>query len=188
MVDYPELIAELVDRTGESSVPLRAKMFLTMAEAAINKELRVAENLVDDTLTTDSAGESELPDDYLAMKSLLSGQWGLDQVDVDDVPRRTYAYAIHGGKVVTSLADADLTIRYYAALPPLDETGTNWLIDNDPEIYLYAMLQQVFLFKLDAEKARAAKAVYDSLIAAKQRSDMMARLARKPYRAIGGVV
>lgn len=187
-MDYPELIAELVDRTGESAVPLRAKLFLTMAEAAINKSLRFAENLVDDTLTTDSIGEIELPDDYLAMKSLLSGQWALEQVDVDTLPCRTYAYAVHGGKIVTRLSDSDLTIRYYAALPPLDDTGTNWLIESDPEIYLYAMMQQVFMFKLDAEKARAARAVFDELIGAKKQSDMMARLAKKPYRVLGGVV
>ena len=198
-MDYPELIAEVTERSGDSGVAIRAKLYLTLAEAALNKALRVAENETDTDLTTDADGEATLPTDYQATRMLMSGTWELVAGDWRDIKRRLLnnivtpqtargAYAIRGDKLVTTFADTDLTLYYYAALQPLDETGTNWLIETDPEIYLYAMLRQVFMAKLDAEKAMAAGTVLDSLIAAKRRSDMVARFGTKPFIAVGNVV
>lgn len=198
-MDYPELIAEVTERTGDSAVALRAKMHLGMAETALNKVLRVAGNEADEAITTNSDGEVNLPDDYLAVKSLLSGVWELRPADWQEIQLNRLnnnvtpisargAYAIRGKRLYTTFADTDLTLYYYAALPPLDLTGTNWLIESDPEIYLYAMMRQVFMAKLDAEKAQAAQTILDGLIMAKNRSDYMARFGRKPYRVIGGVV
>lgn len=198
-MDYPELIAEVTERSGESGVALRAKMHLDMAEAAINKVLRVAENEADEALTTNADGEVNLPDDFLAVKTLLSTTWELLPADWKDIKINRLGnvitpigargcYAIKGKRLYTTFADTDLTLYYYAALQPLDLTGTNWLIESDPEIYIYAMLRQVFMAKLDAEKAAAAQSIFDSLIKGKVRSDYRARFGNMPFRIVGGVV
>ena len=193
-MDYPELIAELTDRTGESTVATRAKMHLTMAESVINKVLRVAENAASEILTTDTDGKATLPDDFQSVRMVVIAECEAQSLTFASVtlphflPRLTsHGYAIRGGQILTTAPNMDVTLYYYAKVPPLDETGSNWLIETDPEIYLYAMMRQVFMSKLDAEKSQAAQAIFDSLIAARIRADALARFASKPFRVAGNI-
>lgn len=192
-MDYPELIAEVTDRTGDSTVATRAALYLRLAEAEINKVLRIGGSEVFAELTTDSDGEVLLPDDFSAMRLVVLGGREVDAVDFPSVTLPSYGvrqlgYAVRGNSLVTSWPNTDLTLHYYAKVVPLDLTGTNWLIESDPEIYLYAMMKQVFMARLETEKAGAAQAVFDELIGQKKREDAIIRFGRKPFRAVGNVV
>ena len=194
MVDYPELIAEITDRSGDSTVATRASMYLRMAESAINKALRVAENEAVEVLTTDEDGIATLPSDFSMVRMVEMGGREAEAIDFPaatlspfTLPRPSYGYAIRGDKLLTTVPSADVTLHYYASIQPLDLTGTNWLIETEPSIYLYAMLVQVFEARMEADKALAAQAKFDSLTGEKRRADAIVRFGRKPFRAAGAL-
>jgi len=193
-MDYPELIAEVTERSGDSTVATRASMYLRMAEAAIDKALRIGDSESIEVLTTDASGEATLPSDFSMIRMVQIGVREAEAIDFPTatltpfvLPRPIYGYAIRGNKIVTTTPNTDVTLYYYAKIQPLDLTGTNWLIESDPEIYLYAMLKQVFMARLDAEKAAAAEAMFNSLTAEKRSADAIVRFGRKPFRAAGAL-
>jgi hypothetical protein len=67
---------------------------------------------------------------------------------------------------------------YYAALPGLAANSTNWLLTAQPNIYIFALMQQVYLLMLDEEKVAKTAIVLDSLIADLSRSDAAKRFTR----------
>lgn len=191
-MDYPELIAELTDRTGDSSVATRASMYLTMAESAINKDMRVAESESVEYLVTDSDGKATLPSDFSMVRMVKLGARKADLVDFPVVTIAPFStlpvalsYAVQGNQILTNTPGTEITLYYYAKLQRLDITGTNWLIESDPAIYIYAMLVQIFEAKMEAEKAMAAQAKLDRLIEERRRADSIIRFGSKPYRAVG---
>lgn len=193
-MDYPELIAELTERTGDSGLAMRANLYLDLAEAEIDKVLRVAENEAQDVLTTDDKGQARLPDDFVELRLLIANGFEGAAINFPSTvlpmfwtlpPNYRWGYAVKGDKLMTTWPNTDVTLYYYAAVPSLALTGTNWIIEGDPEIYIYAMMRQVFMAKLDAEKAQAAEQVFNSLVARKVRSDTMVRFARQPFRVAG---
>lgn len=190
-MDYPELIAEVTARSGDSTVAVRAPLFIKLAEVEINKALRIGGNEESADLTTDSNGEARLPDDFSALRMIVMGGREMTAGDYTALTlpgRRDGGYAVRGNVLVTGWPDTALTLHYYAKVPDLTLTGTNWLLETDPEIYIYAVLKQVFMAALDAEKARAAQEVFDSLVALRRRDDAIARFGRKSYMVTGTVV
>lgn len=189
MMDYPELIAEVTERSGDSAVAVRARMYLRLAEAEINKALRVAGNEESATITTDANGEARLPDDFSALRMIVMGNRELSAGSFQSLSTTVSSgYSVRGDTLITSWPDTDMTLHYYAKIPDLSLTGTNWLIETDPAIYIYAMLEQVFLAKLDAEKAAAAHSVFEGLIDQRRRDDYVSRFGNKPYMVTGTVV
>lgn len=190
-MDYPELIAEVTERSGESAVAVKARLFLRLAEAEINKKLRVSGNEETASITTDGDGEARLPDDFSALRMIVMGGRELSAGTFQSLAtlgQLSNGYSVRGGTLVTAWPNADMTLYYYAKVPDLSLTGTNWLIEADPAIYIYAMLEQVYLAASDAEKALAARSMLNDLIERRRRDDYTARFGLKPYRVTGVVV
>jgi hypothetical protein len=182
-MDYPELIAEVTERTGETVAP-RASLYVTLAEKQLAKRLRLSERT--DTVTTDSDGTADLPDDFGYLRDLVYQGNVIEAVDVTRIGGTyTTGYAIQGTSLLTNYANADLTLHYFAGLPSIVDFLTNWLLEAEPEIYIYAVMQQVFMAKLQVEKAQAAAAVLDGLIADYVRSEILLRLGHSSYRVVG---
>ena len=185
-MDLPELIAETVERTGDSGVPTRASIYLQFAEADLNKRLRVGANETVVTLTTDASGNVNLPADYSELRSLFIAGMPVRNTALPSIEDKlTPGYTIQGHRLLTTYANTPVTLHYYAAVPTLQTTGTNWLIVAEPEVYIYAMMRQVYLAKLDAEKARACGEVLTDLIAEVLRADRVKRFGKLPYRVAG---
>lgn len=186
IADYQELIAEVVERTGDANIPMRAAMYTGMAEAALSKRLRVADAEATADITTDADGIAPLPVDYAQLRTINAGTDRLAAYPLSEIQRNTaWGYAIQGRDLVTSFPDTDITLSYYAKLPSLETYGTNWLLDSEPEIYLYAVMRQVFLAKLDAEKAQLASSYLDSLLSKFEAQDHTERFLGTIYRVKG---
>ena len=180
--DYAELIAEVVERTGDANVPLRAKMFTGLAEIDLSKRLKTSaqETLV--TLTTDANGSVALPSDFEAMRTIVRGGCELPQAHLIDLKDKSLnGYAVQAGALVTSYPSADLDLTYYASIPSLTTNSTNWLLTASPEIYLYAVMRQVFMAAMDAEKALAAGQFLNVLVDEFQDRDGAIRFQNTPY-------
>jgi hypothetical protein len=185
-VDYSELIAEVTARTGDSTVATRAALFTALAETALSKMLRVgaAEKTV--TLTTDADGVATLPSAYGRLREIRYAGYPLPVADVQAIQAKTQTgYYMSGGDIITSLPDAPITLYYYEAIPPLSYFDTNWLSDAEPEIYIYAVMKQVFAANLDTEKAAAADAMLTTLVDNFIRADAVARFSKTQYTPPG---
>ena len=185
-MDLPELIAETVERTGYTDVPTRASIYLQFAESDLNRRLRVGANETVVTVTTDASGNVNLPADYSELRSLFIAGMPVRNTPLPSVEDRlTPGYTIQGHRLLTTYANTPVTLHYYAAIPTLQTTGTNWLIVAEPEVYIYAMMRQVYLAKLDTEKAQACDVVLTGLIAEILRADRIKRFGKLPYRVAG---
>lgn len=125
-MDYPELVLEAALRSGAPEIPARAVHFVTQAERDLEKVLRVRQMEAMATLTADADGKATLPADFLAARTDGKRSWPVSGDDILARPDETF----------------DLT--YYAKLPSVVTNGTNWLLDLEPEIYVQAVLAQIY--------------------------------------------
>lgn len=121
--------------------------YIQMAEARINRDLRVKEMEASATITTDTDGAANLPSGFLQFKAVYDS----DRLVVPHVAPEAYILTETGGsKVYTILGggfrlapadDESLTAIYYKALTALTSSNTtNWLLTAQPDLYLYGVL------------------------------------------------
>lgn len=178
IADYPELIAEVSARSGFSDVVSRARMFVGMAENMLSKRLRLADMETVVELTTNATGDVSLPADYLEMRSIRHGSCAVDRIILPLVlAGRATGYAIQGKVLKSSFKNAPHSCVYYAAVPSLENANTNWLLDAEPEIYLQAVLFQVYTAHNEIEKAQITAGYLGQLISDAQDADRMNRRA-----------
>lgn len=194
-MDYSELIAEVSERSGIPGFSMRAEQLTRMAESELNKELLVGQQEATATLTTGADKTATLPTDFIQMRRAAIGDKELRHWSLDDIQNGTRTgYAVRGGVMITSLADQAIDITYYRGLPPLSldfndfdggdfdrydfatDATTNWLLDSDPELYVYALLKQWLAFKLD-ERAATADSYLDRLVSERNALDIKARFS-----------
>lgn len=171
--DYAELVIEAAERAGQGGLPARSEMLVGMLERYLNKQLRTKGQEVDTPLTTDATGSALVPTDLLEIKGVYyRGR---------RVPRLTYSpiehsfagwgYYTDGDSLKSTLKSREVDLRYYRTIPGLHANDTNWLLTAEPEIYLQGTLWQAFLRSGEYDKASAAKAYMDDLIAELVKAD-----------------
>lgn len=179
IADYAELIAEVSQRTGQTDVASRAAMFVGMAERVLSRRLRVADAEATATVASDAFGVVDLPDDYIAPRALFIGDRELRRLSLaEQQVGNSCGYAVQGGKLLSSEAEADHVLHYYAALPSLEANDTNWLLESDPETYLQAVMFQVYSATGDVEKAQITDAYMQTLIERIVTADNVARYSQ----------
>lgn len=176
--DYPELIAEVSTRSGATNVVNRAGMFVGMAEKMLSKRLRLANMETAIDLTTDSNGSVNLPTDYQEMRSIR-----VDNRDIERKPLgvvldgRQCGYAIQAKVLKSTYKSKAHQLVYYAAVPGLEAANTSWLLNEEPELYLQAVLFQTYTANNEIEKAQATAGYLGGLISAANEADHMNRHA-----------
>jgi hypothetical protein len=159
---YAGLVTEIGSFYHRSDLATIAPTFIALAEAKLNRELRV-EDMVSAYAGSISAAEIVLPTDFLEAISLSVGD------DPFDFKPRTQFFTLEGNyftrqgnslllaKDITSATDVDLV--YYAAIPALSGANTsNWLLAAAPDLYLYsALLEAVPYMRLSADDPRPAQ-------------------------------
>lgn len=88
----------------------------------------------------------------------------------------TLRAAQHVTQAETDLRQNFLPIEY-PDLESVVTADTNWLLRDNQEIYIAAVLKQFYLFKLDAERAAALDTYMQSLISARKVADRIRRYA-----------
>lgn len=161
---FTELVAAVGDWLERSDLSARASDFITLAEAQMNRTLRVRQmesRATSDVGVTDEF--SALPNDFLEEKSLKlsdgSTTWALDPLPAETLeeaePRtgRPTHYALVGDAIHYYPAPDrtyTATLIYYGRIPPLGETQqTNWLLAKAPDAYLYGALTHAAPFLED---------------------------------------
>ncbi len=124
--NYTTLSAAIQSWSERTYTQAEIGEFIMLAEAEINTQLGGYQRQVETSITTDGDGIAALPDGFRGLGT------------VEDSTGDRYGYRITGENiVVTDGESTTLTLTYYSSLTPLSESNpTNWLIEEQPGIYL----------------------------------------------------
>ena len=184
--NYTELIASVANWAHRSDLGALMPDFVTMAEARISRDLRLRKQITTTTLTA-LAGVQEvaIPTDWLEFENLsvqASPDRQLVYVPVEHIDSRYSSvsvgipavYTIEGENLLlapTPAGDYPISVIYYARFPSLITAGNNWLLTNHPNIYLFAVLAEVFHYTQNPEQIQMFTARYNEGLQQLQEQD-----------------
>lgn len=181
---YGGLKAAIADWLNRSDMTARIPDFVTLATATLNKVLRDRRMVVtQDVMLSANPRWLPLPDGVLEMlwvSYLAGGVAPLERVSperlgelrrtrfrLDGTPR---FYAVVGNRLElcpTPPGPSPVELAYYAEIPPLVADGdSNWVLADEPDIYLYTALLHAAQFLHDPMMAQSARVLLDVKIAA----------------------
>lgn len=175
---YTDLKSAVADWLDRGDLTARIPDFIALAEAQMNRALRLRRMIVRSTATLDAEavtapvdflevialsldpGEvlAATPPEVLAARRAASGAVGR--------PRR---YAVEGDAIRVHPAPDGayrVTLTYYARIPALSASvATNWVLGEAPDAYLYGALLQAAPYLRDTEALAIWSAGYDAALA-----------------------
>jgi hypothetical protein len=173
--------------------------YITLAESRMNDRLRVSQ--METTATTFLLGGSVgLPPDFLESRRLFSNVAGgyamalapLSPSQAGDAyPSGAAGVPIHYtivGDTLTTFpngGDGQITMTYYAKIPPLAAYGTNWLLARNPNIYLYGTLIEASPYLGDDARVETWAGLFAAACDALQAADQRSRYASSVCRVKG---
>jgi len=195
LATYTDLIAAVRDTfVGQLFADADLSRFVTLAEAEINRSLRVREMIRRRVSPVDGAYVT-LPGDYLEARNitlLTDPQRTLEAVGLDladqyrdrgSVPRY---YAVSGQQMeilpTPPGGTPDVEMVYYGRLPSVETTETNWLLKTAPDLYLSLALKHAAVFVVADERAQVFAAEAMRLITDLNRAGQMAEFGSAPLR------
>jgi hypothetical protein len=166
-VNYSDLLVDVGEYSGRNDIAAVFPLLLRLAEAKLNRNLRTSYQETTVALPMVN-GVATLPVDFLEARAYTSDG-------------ATFSRFVISGNTITASDPwtGDLTTTYYAKLPPLSVSNpTNWLLDLDYNVYLYALAVEVGIWSKNAELAKAAESMRDSAISTVMLNDENARWGR----------
>jgi hypothetical protein len=175
---YSQLKSTLGDWLNREDLVAVVPSFIALAEAQIERALRVRQMIGRSTATIDTQ-YSAVPSDFLETKTFkitssapiqplqFATMEQMDEFDAtNSAAQRPTLFTIVGNQIrVHPAPDTSYTAElvYYAKLPKLsDSNPTNWLLTSSPDVYLYGALLQSAPYLKDDERM----AVWTTLYAA----------------------
>lgn len=179
---YSELQTAVANWLNRQDLTSRIPEFIALAEAHLNRRLRVIWMEARDSGTS-SDSVVPMPDDWLETRTLrlasptrgqqlleYVGEEEWDALEAKGYTGTTRYYTIINGEFqVLPAPSSSLTYihRYYAKIPALsDSNTTNWLLTRSPDLYLYATLLAAEAYLKDDERLPIWKGIQDELIEA----------------------
>lgn len=165
--DYASLLVDAGEYSGRDDVAHLFPRFLALAELKLNRVMRVAEMEKAASVPL-TEGVGSLPADFLEARQVLAGDGRpLRALPLQELSGQgtsgcpAIGYAIVGSAIeVRPKSSADIRLTYYAKIPPLTaEAPSNWLTEKAPDVYLYALVEEIAVWERDAAKAGAAEAL-----------------------------
>jgi hypothetical protein len=199
---YDALLASGVDwlnRAGFAELTARFPDFVTLCETMLNRDLRTRqmETQTDSAAYRTTAGTAtlDLPADYLEARGLilqtspvavlsyvtpaaLSATYG------GGTTGRPAAYTMIGNRLKfgpTPDAAYGAELTYYGKIPALSASNpTNWVLAEQPDLYLYGSLLQSAPFLQDDARLSLWGGLYDAALGRVQSTDQRARWGGAP--------
>jgi hypothetical protein len=189
---YDELktaIAEWLARPGDATLTPFVGAFVTLAEARLNRRLRV--RAMEATTTLALAGAlTALPTDFLELKGvrLAAGERAvlpyappmvLDAVEQRTPTGRPRLHTLSGESLrVAPAPDGghDVELTYYRRLPALSPSQpSNWLLAAAPDVYLYGSLLEAAPFLMSDERLPVWSAAFEAALRGLTEADASGR-------------
>lgn len=196
--NYSQLKSSVADWLNRTDLTTAIVDFITLAEAQFNKEIRNRKMIKRATATIDSQ-YSAVPSDWLQTVDFVIESNPIVTLEFVtneklDKLRETYTssgtpkfYTIVGQELeVLPVPDsATLTgeITYYSKIPNLTDTATtNWLLNSNPDIYLYGTLLQSAPYLVDDSRIPVWAGLYQKLVKDLEIADQKARVGDSTLR------
>lgn len=188
IIDYASLVTSIQNWTARSDLNSVIPDFITLAEARINRDLKVRQMLSTVGLTA-SGGSFDLPSDIISIVRVSISDSGYDR-QLEPLPSSAnlnnrqgvaIGYVVEGSvaKIVGGSGNEDVTLSYYGKIPAVS-TSANWLITNYPDIYLYATLLESAPYIGNDPKIAIWQAGYEAAIDSLNRTDSESRFGASP--------
>lgn len=192
LTTYTELQASVADFLNRSDLTSVIPDFVTMAEADLNRTLRVREMSVR-TQAPVSTQYVQLPGDFLGMRNIdlmtdpitpltYKNLQNLDIHRANDATGKPLYYSIMQNNIeFAPVPDSDYTIEivYYQKIPALSTAndGVNWLLTDHPDAYLYGTLMHSAPYLQADERVGLWAGKYQQIIEQITTSDEKARFS-----------
>ena len=197
---YSELQDTIASYLHRSDLTDEIVTFIELAEARIYRQLRSPEMeaFADVVFTTDSA---PLPDRWVGMRAVrydgARTPYALQSVGLHALARFQGAvgsgaspqvYAVQGtGISIAPVGDSvTVTLTYYQALEPLADVGTNLMLDNYPQLFLYGSLLEGAVFTQDQQLGVAYLDLFNAELARITQSNEWSRWGEAPQMSAIG--
>jgi hypothetical protein len=188
--DALDLKTAVGDHLGNRSISDVWPRLVQQAETLLNQRLRTTWQVTSDTLTF-ASDEADLPADFLEMIDVY-GPCGYRmhsglRSDVKR-PGMSYSrYSIGGGKIYIRGFTGDKDILYYAAIPTISGSlsASNWLLERNGDLYLYAVGLEAAKFLKDVDLAQATRALFEDSYKALKIADDRQRWSNGIVRVAG---
>jgi hypothetical protein len=196
--NYTELRAEvkgwLMDR---DDLVAKIPSFITLAEADLNDRIRHRKMVKRSRLAGVTTSRIPLPEDWLEARNvelyLGDRPSRLDYTsdeNLDEIRDRASGtltpthYAIVGDELELIPAPSSVTIEmiYYAAIPSLVVTPSNWLLVARPDAYLYGTLMHSAPYLEDDARVGVWSAGYERAVTTLNNADRVARTSGGPLK------
>lgn len=184
ITDYASLMMDASEYSGNTNFAHVYPRLIGLAEAKLNRALRTADMEATATVAL-SNGAGPLPTDFLEMISLTGpNSYQVNAVSQAELYARfknyggtPAGYYINGNTITLSPSTTgNATILYYAKIPNLSvSTPTNWLLLRAPDVYLYALLEEIGIMSRDPAAAQAMSAMKDAAVQGLRIDDERAR-------------
>lgn len=163
---YAELQSTAIDvmgRVGDTALTAYAPVAVALAEAKINRKLRVMEMEANATGVSTN-GVLALPSDFAGWRRVEAMPYGPLEFQEPDYLASQYPtgeggtpkfFTVQGSNLTTYPAyTGSVSLDYYQRVPALSDTNTsNWLLANHPDIYLFLTLSELNAYAKDADAA-----------------------------------
>lgn len=147
-MNYTSLQTQIASYLHRTDLAAQIPMFIELAEAYLFRELHIKEMQISVDGTT-TGGYATLPTDFGSVSRLSVTYNGaartLDYIALADTPIATTSapgyYSLENNKLrIWGASDGQTyTLYYIPAIQNLSgSVATNWLLENAPELYLYA--------------------------------------------------
>ncbi len=188
---FTELKDALADWLDRSDLTDRIPDFITLAEARLNRDVRIRPMEVRSSMET-TAGQRyfNLPGGYLQMRNMQINSNPitpleyitpemLDRLYGSDTTGKPKAYTLIGDEIqLAPIPDSDYTVEmaFYEKFTPLGDgtSGTvtsNWLTTNAPDVLLYGALLEAEPFIKNDERIALWLNAYNSAVKKIQDAD-----------------
>lgn len=185
--DYLDLRLAVADHVGNRTISDVMPRLVAMAEADLNQKLRCRQQVATETLIFNE-GEAQLPADYLEMIALYDPNGCPIRQGNFVEAKRGCSYAVDGNYAYLGNYTGERDATYYARIKPLKcaPAHSNWLLNDYPEVYLYAVSIQAAKYLRDMEVALATAPLLENALKSLKISDDRARWAQSTVR-VGGL-
>ena len=182
---YTGLKASVADYLNRSDLTSTIPDFITLAEAQMNRRLRVSGMIANVTATV-TANYITAPADMLQPISVqIATQEPLGQVSPDALATFNYNFPSGQGGQASSFASINGNLQldlglisgtvveliYYQKIPPLATNATNWLLTAYPDAYLYGALTQAAPYLRQDDRLQVWASLFQTALADIQSAD-----------------
>lgn len=169
--DYQSLRAAVAQWLARGDLADLIPTFIQMAEARINRDVFVRQRLV--TVSGEPTdGGFGIPADFYRLQYLAGHHAALD-------------YSMEGGTIHLPPGVDAYRMAYWAKIPALsDDAPTNWLLEQEPAIYLYAALIESGPVLKDDARIAMWSTLYENIVNQMQVNDDYARYGNGPAMAV----